>query len=296
MKRKHDPPPYRTRLPAMLMGDEEPVAAPLVAASEKEAAAMLPDHICVVVEGTSRNRVPLLSAAVLGTAALAYGAFKTVMVMPGLAQYHAFFALMVGGGVVLSAFGYRRFIPHRKEYRLADNGIVLEVWHGADLKPWTTRIPWTEIRDYAVSFDRETALLRVESVRGYTISLRDRPPRLSTREFIRRFVDEAERHPRAVRLAEVVSGPDDDVTHDISATGCLGYSALALIGVIFNNLVEISVAQQVVGWAAMGVIGFGLYLWSTLDDYDVAHRDRTSKRMIARLRRWVRRMLNIPVA
>jgi hypothetical protein len=283
----------------MFVGDEEPFAplvpAEALIAGAREAAAMLPQDLRVVVEGTTTHRVPFVGAAILAVAVFALGIFKNTVLMPDDAQYRAFYTLLLGACVLIGGLGYRRFARHRKEYRLADDGIVLDVWHGTDSKPWVTRIPWTEIEDYTVSIDQQAALLRVKSVRGYTILLQDRPPRLSTREFIRRFIDEAGRHPRAVRPDPVVSVPDGDVHHDISATGCLGYTLLAFVGMIFNNLVELSSTQTAVGWVAVFVIVFGLRLWNTLDDYDVAVADRDSKRLIARLRRWLRRVLDIPM-
>jgi hypothetical protein len=298
MKKKHDPPPAADRLPAMFVGDEELAAAPVIpaqalVAGAREAAGMLPQDLRVVIEGTTTHRVPFVGAAVLAVAVFALGIFKNTVLMPDVAQYRAFYTALLGACVLIGGLGYRLFARHRKEYRLADDGIVLNAWHGTDSRPWVTRIPWTEIEDYTVSLDGETLYLRVESVRGYTISLQDRPPRLSTREFIRRFMDEAGRHPRAVRPEPVVSVPDGDIHHDISATGCLGYTLLTVVGMIVSNLVEISSTQAAVGWVAVCVIVFSLGLWSTLDDYDVAVADRDSRRLIARLRRWLRRVLGI---
>lgn len=278
----------------MFVGDElMPTEAPVPAASQ-QIAAMLPEDLHVVVEGTSTNRLPFLAVSLAAAAIMGWRLFDSMWLRPDLEQF-------VGGAAIaaaiagLGALAHRFFVKHRKEFRLTADAVVLEVWHRTDGKPWVTRIPWTEIEDFTVSIDREKAFLGVASVRGYTISLRDEPPRLTTREFIRRFIDEAERHPRAVRPAEIVSGPDDDVEHDFSVIGCLGYAVLAIFGVIGNSLLNISAAQEVAAGVGVVVIALGLYLWNTLDDQDVAHRDGTSKRLMARLRRWLRRVLDIPV-
>ena len=46
---------------------------------------------------------------------------------------------------------------------------------------------------------------------------------------------------------------------------------------------------------AFGLPGLALYLWNTLNNSDVAVRDRTSRKLMARLRRWLRGVLGIRV-
>lgn len=76
--------------------------------------------------------------------------------------------------------------------------------------------------------------------------------------------------------------------------GCMGYVALGL-GLVFWKQMEMSSTQHALAWVALGVVVAGLYLWNTLDDDDVARSDRTSERLMARLRRWLRRVLDIDV-
>ena len=73
MKQKRTLPAEDARLPAMFVGDEEPFAAlPVPAealvAGAREAAAMLPRDLRVVVEGTTTHRVSFVGAAVLAVA------------------------------------------------------------------------------------------------------------------------------------------------------------------------------------------------------------------------------------
>lgn len=47
--------------------------------------------------------------------------------------------------------------------------------------------------------------------------------------------------------------------------------------------------------AAFAGIALAVWLWLTLTDDDVAYRDRTSRKLIARLRRWLRKVLRVRV-
>ena len=77
--------------------------------------------------------------------------------------------------------------------------------------------------------------------------------------------------------------------------GCMGYVALGILGLVFWRQRDMSSTQHAMAWVALGVIVTGLYLWNTLDDDDVAAADRDSRRLVARLRRWLRRVLGIRV-
>lgn len=134
--------------------------------------------------------------------------------------------------------------------------------------------------------DGETLQLCVDGTGGATISLRDRPPRLSTRELIRRFILATERHPRAPR-------PEKTSIAEIIVS--FGFPVVFVTGAIAEAAMETSERQKDIGFYIILVIAFGLYLWHTVDDDDAARSDRTSKRAIARLRRGLRRMLNVPV-
>jgi hypothetical protein len=282
------PAPPAPRAPTLALRVPEP---------EPQAAALLPQDLRVVVEGWSSNRVPALAALV------------TVFLLVGLAVQDApspggrvsFLAATVAVCVLVGWLGNRLFVRHRGEYRLTDEGIELNVWHLVDRRPWVTRIPWTEIEHYTASIDHHGAVLRVDSVRGCTLLLRDRPPRLSTREFIRRFVDQAERHPRAVAAGPVSAVPAQEAEAvppaEIPpqfAVGC-GYLTLGTVGMALQTAVELSTPQRVAGWTGLGVIGIAAFTWNQLTDSDLAHTDRASRKLMARVRRWLRRVLGIRI-
>ncbi|MBW3571130.1 MAG: hypothetical protein KY467_08490 [Gemmatimonadetes bacterium] len=288
MKKKYAPPADRDRVPAMFVGDQQAAPAAL-APDAREAAAMLPDDLRVVVEGTTTHRVSLIAAGVLAAAVFALGIFRNVLPPPGV----PFYPVLLGAGGLLLTLGHRLFARHRKEYRLADDGLVVELLHANESRPRVTRIPWTEIEDYSLSVDDRSAKLRVASVRGFSVSLKDRPPRLATREFIRRFVEKAERHPRAVRPGAAVDTVG--ATGSMSSLAALALVVLGLFGDEIWDALDLPAGHGPAGLVALGVVAWGLRTWKLLNDDDVAYRDRASRRPIARLRSWLRRVLGIRV-
>jgi hypothetical protein len=305
MRRKHAELRDHEPLPAMLIGDEALVPSPaaIVPAQASETASLLPGDLRVVVEGTTASRLPLLAAFLLLVVFFALGVFESAWMMDTGNERRGSYALLAGLCAVLGWLGHRVLMRYRKEFHLAEDGIAMEVWHPTDRKPWVTHIPWTEIEDYTVSVDREKAFLRVASVRGYTVTLHDRPPRLSTRELIRRFVEQAERYPRAVRPTPSAA----EHPHWIGESEPSVWEALAPIATWFAVFVqlfilratldiELSPAQTLAILAGMAAIFFGLHVFTTLDDFEVALADRDSRRLVARLRRWLRRLLNIRVS
>ncbi|HEX6373845.1 MAG TPA: hypothetical protein VF006_33260 [Longimicrobium sp.] len=293
--RDHEPP-----LPAMFAGDGGavlPVSAPddIISPDEREIAALLPDGLRVVIEGTSTSRLLLIAAGLLVTLVLGVR-WTQGMYHPGEE------ILFVGGPcAVLAWLAHRNLLRRRREFRLVDVGITVEVWPLAGGEPRVTHVPWAEIADYTVFVDNEKAHLRVVSARGYTLTLEDRPPRLSTRELIRRFVEQADCHPRAAEPTPRRKGaPLPDVTGEQPPilAGCLTLFALVVL-VVLSSAVEtaldLSFAQEMTGLAALGMIALAVHLWWTLEDFDVAATDRDSRRLIARLRRWLRRVLGIRV-
>jgi hypothetical protein len=296
MRRKHaqvrdqEPP-----LPPMLAGDGRaalPASAPadLLSRGEHEIAALLPDDLRVVIEGSSTSRLLFIAAGLLGGLALESSVMGEMYNLEGQ-------VLLIGGPWLFVAWLiHRDLVRRRREFRLVDGGITVEVTPLVGGAPRVTHVRWTEIADYTVSVDDKKAFLRVVSARGYTFTLEDRPPRLSTRELIRRFVEQADRYPRAAEPEPRRNGsPFPDVTGERPPIigGCLTGFALIVVGSAVETFLEPSFAQEMTGAAALGMIAFGVHLWWTLDDSDAAAADRDSRRLVARLRRWLRRVLRI---
>lgn len=297
-KKTYAPPPGRDPLSAMIVGGDQAPAGPLVPADARAAADLLPGDLRVTMEGATPHRVGILGGSVLALAVLAMEVFGNAAVPPTGAQTGAFYAALLGGCALVGGLGYRLFARCRREYRLTDEGLVLQAWYGAGRTPWVTDVPWTEIEEYTASATPDAATLRVVSVRGYTLTLHDRPPRLSTRELIRRFVQQAEQHPRAVRppsAAVRVSSAELEEEEGFRRAAVKVLAALLAVvaAVDVGNRFSISPAQMGLRLAAVALVGFALYLWSALDDPDVAWRDGTSRKRMARLRRWLRKVLGM---
>jgi hypothetical protein len=277
-------------LPPKLAGSAAPAPAALISSQEREIAALLPADLRVVVEGTSTSRLLLFAVGILGGLALELSATGGMYNLEGQ-------VLLIGGPWAFVAWlVHRDLVRRRREFRLVEGGIAVEVSPLVVGEPGVTHIPWAEIADYTVSVDYEKAYLRVVSARGYTLTLDDRPPRLSTRELIRRFVEQADRYPRAAEPKPRRNGvPLPDVTGERPPilVGCLTIAALILVNSTVEAFLEPSFAQEMTGVAVLVAMGLAVYLWWTLDDSDVAGADRDSRRLIARLRRWLRRVLGI---
>jgi hypothetical protein len=297
MRRRHPPAPDREPLPALLMGEAEGSGpAEIIAPHERQTAALLPDDLCVVLEGTGAGTLGFVAAGLLAVFAL--GVYAAELVYPDAhsALRLSNYAFITGGCAALAWLAHRDLLRPRREFRLAEDGIVVEVWPLVGGPPRVTRIRWREIADCSVSVDYAETLLRVESVRGYTLTLRDRPPRLVTRELIRRFVEQAARHPRAVapdRRAEDPPLPDVTGERPPAVRGCLTFTAVIALSSAAETILDPSLAQEITVITAVGAIALGVNFWWTLDDDVVAAADRDSRSPVARLRRWLRRVLGI---
>lgn len=278
----------------MLVGDTEAARrvrepAAVVAPHERAAAALLPEDLSVTIEGTSAGRLLLMAASLL-----AAGVF---LVLTSGGRYNLEGHLVLNGipCAGLAWLANRYLVRRRREFRLVDDGIMVEVKPLMGGAPDIAGIPWTAIEDYTVSVDDEKALLRVQSIHDFTLTLHDRPPRLVTRELIRCFVEQAERHPRAVPpKARPNWARFPDVTGEYSLTlgTCLTYLSIPLSGAVVGFL-EPSPAQTMTGLAAVGLILIGVKFGIDLDDLEIARDDARSTRPAARLRTWLRRVLRI---
>jgi hypothetical protein len=301
MRRRHTRVREDEPLPSMLAGDGQaapPVPSPvaLVLPDEREAAARLPDDLCITLPGTSGLRLLAIGAGLLGAGAL--GVYGVYWVNPcPYPPSEIDFAFVAAGVGALAWLANRDLMRPRREFLLLPGGITVDARSRVDT-PRLTHIPWTEITDYTVSVDARKAFLRVESVRGFTLTLLDRPPRLSAREFIRRFVEQAERHPRAVPPQPRKPGttlPDVTGARERKPGGCAALLGFIVLNSIGEAFLDPSFGQKMAGAAVLGVIALCANLWWTLDDAEVAATDRGSARLMAQLRRWLRRVLGIDV-
>jgi hypothetical protein len=290
--RDHEP------LPAMLAGDGDAMPGVLVPPRESEVAALLPDDLRVVIDGTSIGGLLLIGGGLL--AALAAGVYGLEWMDPDphLSLWLSDYTFLAAGIGVLAWLAKRDLVRPRREFCLVDDGIAVTVWPLAGGTPRVKHVRSNEIADYTVYVDHDRAYLRVVSARGYTLTLDERPPSLAARELIRRFVEQAERHPRAAEPQPRRAGaPLPDVTGEREPVygGLLAVGAFVVVSSVAETFLDLSFAQEAGGFAALGVAALGLYLWWTLDDSDVALADRGSRRLVARLRRWLRRVLGIRV-
>src|SRR5688572_4380610 len=143
MSRKHDPPPLRDRPPAMFVGDELPESR--LPARTQGTAAMLPDDLRVIIEGTGGGRLMLIAAGLL--AAMALGVYVMDWLSPADLSYGLQLvnnAFVAAGGAVLAWLAHRDLVRRRREFRLEEGGITVEVTPlvGGPLR--VTHIPWTD--------------------------------------------------------------------------------------------------------------------------------------------------------
>ena len=294
MTRKHDLPPDRDRPPAMFVGDEMP--EPRLPAQTQEAAAVPPDDLRVVIERTSAGRLALIAVGLLAALALGVAVMEWMYPDPHTALWLTNYAFLAGGIGALAWLANRDLVRRRREFRLLDDGIAVAVQPLTAGPPRTAHVPWTEIADYTFSVDPEKAFLQVVSVRGYTLTLKDRPPRLSTREFIRRFVEQADRHPRAVEAEPRAEGsrlPDATGERAPALGGCATVLGVVLVTSAVETFLDPSFAQEAAAIIGVGLIFMTVTFFLDLDDPEAAGSDATSIRLIARLRRWLRRVLGI---
>lgn len=279
----------------MLMGDHAP--PPLVAADELPAAAMLPHDLSVVTAGTNRVRTAVVAAGVLLAAVVARMVFGHAV---------ASTPLLGVGSVLLGAAGLRLLARERREYRLTDQGLEVEMRAPADRRPRIRRIPFSWVQDFTVSVTPAGATLRVLSVSGYTITLHDPAPGLATRELLHRFADRAaplrrHHHPRegleealaeSPELRALVAGADEvPPLRTAVIAGMAGFGAVVFSGV--TAALGWPLGRQAVVGAGIGAVALTLWLWLRRDDPGAEWSERPARRWMARIRNRLRRLLDM---
>lgn len=284
--KKQKPDALRDRPPAMFVGDEAPPPAPVVPADWKEAAGTQADDLRVVTNGEKMGSWVLLSP------------FLFVMGLTSVREWPRVGAAVMGGAALYGLYGsalHWHAGKHLKLFQLTDEGITLTMRHRWGGEPRVTRIVWAEMRKYTESVDADGGFLRVEDDFGGTIELKDHPTRAG--EFIGRFVEQAERHgipsetlPPRPSMANEEKEDDPDVKKGV---GCLLW--FMIVGILSGAGDALGISSEVTMLPVIGFSSLAVHLWNTLYDSDVALRDRASPKLMARLRRWLRKVLAIDV-
>jgi hypothetical protein len=288
MMMQPDPPPAPARTPPLDAAVPRAFAPAL--AGPRVGETPVQDTRRIVHDGVSPVRLAALAGG-LGLAVTAgYRTIVSQILMPFPGE-HAMYGLLVCAATGALGILCAPLVRRRSEYLLTAREIERRVYYGRGPRPSVTPIAWEEIASFREIDHADGVRLDVESATGIRISLRSDARRRATREFIRRFVAEAERHPRAARPADL---PE--------VTGGVVRNALVLLGstAVFATLgrttgIELSPAAKVAGAALAALVGWGFFFWLTLGDSDVALRDRTSSTLGARLRNRVRGWLGMRV-
>jgi hypothetical protein len=202
---------------------------------------------------------------------------------------------LIGLGGIAAFFPLRRrLLRYRHEFRLDAKGVSLWLSDPALPEREWTRIPWTDILVFATDVGPNVVRLSVvRSDRRY-IELTEAPPRPATMAFVRRFQQEAERHPRAPEVSPEMDGPRGDPVFGLRtlAYAAVG-GALVWVGNAMQGRLRVPATLQLpILFGAMSLY-LGVRLWLQLDDSDIAHTDRGSRTWMGRIRNRLRALFGI---
>jgi hypothetical protein len=290
MKKKHTPPPVQDRLPAMFVSDLAPAPAPLVPAEVNPAEVAAHVDRRFVVEGLEAGQWLLWIAVSLFV-------IWSGLDMAGVLEGPPWAAMVI---IVASSLLVRltdeHILKRRKEFRLTGEEIVAEVYR-AGIKQRVIRLSWAELRAYTVVVDTDALLLRVIDHRGRTFTLYHGRAHEPARDFIWRFVEQAQRfgvteQPLGQKAAGRPSKQDDSATQEVDPARVKAVLvALAVATFVIAPLTEWLGLPYGVQPLVIGLATCGVYRWWKLPDDDAAGRDGTSLNVFARLRRWMGRVL-----
>ncbi|HEX6041267.1 hypothetical protein [Longimicrobium sp.] len=269
--------------------DPAPGALPAV----EEAAPLEP--MTVVREGWRGDRVPEFAmvlaaiAIVAGVVASALGWMETPAESGRAVAWIA--VLCVVAGVRL-----RGILRWRHEYVLNADGIAL--WRN-DTKPgeseWS-RIAWGEMTDRGATLEGSLAGLAVVSRDRRWIVLEEDPAPPQTVAFIRRFMAEAERHPRAEMLPPPAVDSDPRGSPLVSVPALLqlaGLTAFTFGSLFVARTWGIAPEPTLGGLMLLFLSAGGLRLWADLESSDIAYADRDARGWWRRMRNRLRRLFGI---
>lgn len=269
--------------------DPAPGALPAVA----EAAPLEP--MTIAREGWRGDRVPAF-AMVLAAIAIIAGVVASAL---GWMETPAESGRAMAAIAVLCAIAgvcLRGILRWRHEFVLDADGIAL--WR-SDTRPheseWS-RIAWSEMADRDATLEGSLATLAVISRDQRWIVLEEDPAPPRTIEFVRRFMAEAERHPRVEMLPPLPVDNEPRGEPLVSLPGLLRLGGL--VAFTFGSLAAvriwgISPEPTLGGVMLLFLSGGGLRLWSELDSSDIAYADRDARTWWRRMRNRLRRLLGI---
>lgn len=266
-------------------------AAPPAVPEEPPSAEPSAETLTVVSEGTDGGAVAGLVAGVAVTAVAIFIVAESLGLIRSAED--VFWTLgLTGVASAALAFLTRRLLRYRHELTVGPEGISL--WRSNPDAPengWT-RIPWTDIAHFHARAEDSRALLNVISGDRRYLHFLETPPRPEALELVRRFQQEAARHPRSELLPADERGGDPIIT--VRSLPYAGITALLVGGSFFRpRWLHVSFAAYLAMAAASALLFAGVRLWIRLDDSDVAYADRAGRSRAARFRQRLRRWFGI---
>lgn len=245
------------------------------------------EPMTVVREGWRGDRVPEFAMVLAGIAIVAGAVASGLgwMETPGESARS-----MAGMAVLCAAAGVRLrgMLRWRHEYVLDTDCIAL--WRSdsrAAESEWS-RIAWSDVTDRGATLEGSLAALSVMSRDRRWIVLEEDPAPPRTVEFIRRFMAEAERHPRAETLPPLPVDLEPRGEPLVSVPGLLRLASLMVCTYLSLTIARtrgVSPGPTFAGLVLLVLCLGGLRLWMELESSDIAYADRDA-------RGWWRRMRN----
>lgn len=265
----------------------------LPAASPEERAAIEPltESVMLVQEGWSGEAIFFLLASLAAAAVAVFVVTDAVGMMPtpGAA---AWTLGLTAAGCLVAAPLIRRRLRYRHEFTLSPEGI--SVWRSNPAQPedeWML-IPWTDIVDGSVVVDRSRARMVVVSGLRRLMALQEQPARPETVAFMRRFEQEARRHPRVEPIPD--PGPVGAPFFSVRTLGYVGATvALGGAAAVGGRSLDEAPGLYMTMAVLSGLLMIGVKVWLQLDDSDIARSDRRGRGRKARIRNRLRRLLGI---
>lgn len=252
------------------------------------------EPMTVVQEGWSGEGVFFFLAGLGGAAVTVWLGMDLAGLIRTPAEAARALGLIGMGGVAAFFPLRRRLLRYRHEFRLDAEGVSL--WQSDPAQPereWT-RIPWTDILVFATDIGPNVVRMAVVCSDRRYIELTEKPPRPGTVEFVHRFQQEAERHPRVAEAPPEIHEPRGDPVLGLRTLAyAAGGGVLVWAGVAMQGRLRVPPALQLPVLFGAMLLYLGVRLWLQLDDSDIAHADRGSRTWKARARNRLRAWLGI---